>query len=344
MSFIRNTWYAAAWGEEIGRSLLPRTLLEEPLVFFRREDGTVAAMQDRCPHRIVPLSMGRLIGDDVECLYHGMRFNSQGRCVANPNGTGIIPPAARVQSYRVEERHNVVWIWMGDQNLADPGQIPDLHWMVEPDRYAETHGATKLPAGYMLVVDNLMDLRHVVFLHQGLEPREHALAPIRDSEDDEGRVWSRITRDACNPPSFFATRMQGKVDHWQEILCYPPGSLVIFYGVTDPGKPREEGLETFNISLVTPETTKSSHYLWASARNFDLEDAALTAGLNEASRHAFAFEDAPVLEAQQRLIGDGDLMDFNPVLISNDVAAARVRRIVKRRLEQERGATLAKTA
>ncbi len=334
MTYVRNTWYAAAWSEEIGQALFTRKLLDEAVVFYRKTDGRIAALRDRCPHRLIPLSMGKLEGDDVECIYHGLKFDGAGRCVANPNGNGLIPKTAAVRSYVVEERFQVVWIWMGDPEQADPDTIPDLHWMTQPDLYAETHGTAKIPASYLLVVDNLMDLRHVVFLHQALEPREHAAIPVKDSEED-GRIWARIWSPSSTPPPFFATKMRGKVDHWQDMLCYPPGSLVIFYGVTEPGKTREEGMQTFNISLVTPETEKTSHYLWASVRNFDLHDDALTLGLREASSYAFANEDSPVLEAQQMAIGDRDLMDCNPVLFSNDVAAVRVRRLIQRQLQEE---------
>jgi vanillate O-demethylase monooxygenase subunit len=290
--------------------------------------------------------MGHLLGDDVECAYHGMKFDRAGKCIANPNGPGIIPQAAAVRAYTVCERFNVVWIWMGDPKLADPASIPDLRWLTDPTRFTQTHGTTKLPASYLLVVDNLMDLRHVVFLHQALEPREHALLPVKDSEED-GRVWARISSPASDPPPFFAMskNLAGqKVDHWQDMLCYPPGAMVIFYGVTQPGQPRELGFETFNISLVTPETAKSSHYLWASARNFDLDNAALTEGMTQASKHAFAFEDSPVLEAQQRAIGDRDLLDCSPVLFSNDVPAGRVRRLIERRLTAERAASVPQRA
>ena len=335
MTFIRNTWYAAAWSGDIGRKLFSRTLLNEPVLFYRREDGSIVAMRDRCPHRLVPLSMGRLVGDDVECIYHGLKFDGGGRCIANPNGSQLIPKAAAVDAYRVVERHQIVWIWMGEQALADEAQVPDLPWLADPEHFTETHGTTTLPASYLLVVDNLMDLRHTAFLHSALEPRDHALIPVKDYEEN-GRVWAKIFSENTPPPPFFAMKIDGRVDHWQEMLCYPPGVCAIFYGVTAPGRPRKEGLDTINISLVTPETDRSSHYLWASARDFDLDDGKLTEAVREGSAYAFANEDAPVLAAQQQAIGDRDLMEFGPVLFSNDVAAGRVRRIIERRLAEER--------
>ena len=334
MKYVRDCWYAAAWSEDIGRELFARTLLEEGVLFFRKEGGDVVAMRDRCPHRLVPLSMGRLVGDDVECIYHGLKFDCSGRCIANPNGNEAIPRAANVTAYIVAERFNIVWIWMGDPQRADPALIPQMPWLDDQVKYAEIHGTTMLPANYLLVVDNLMDLRHVAFLHQGLEPREHALIPVKDSEDTSS-VWSKIFSPSSAPPPFFARKMHGPVDHWQEVVCYPPTSLVIFYGVTEVGAARSDGLETFNIQFVTPETSSTSHYLWASVRNFDLQDSNLTEGLREASSYAFANEDSPVLAAQQRAIGDRDLMECHPVLFSNDVAAVRVRRQIERLIQGE---------
>src|SRR6266702_6212839 len=122
--YVLNTWYAAAWSEDIGRTLFARRLLNEPLVFYRKEDGTPCVLHDRCPHRFVPLSMGKLLGDDVECLYHGLRFDCTGACIDNPNGAGVIPNAAKVRTYPHAERWGLVWIWMGDASRADPALIP----------------------------------------------------------------------------------------------------------------------------------------------------------------------------------------------------------------------------
>jgi phenylpropionate dioxygenase-like ring-hydroxylating dioxygenase large terminal subunit len=339
MSFILNTWYAAAWSDEVGQRLFPRTLLNEAVVFYRKSDGSVVALRDRCPHRIIPLSMGKLVGDDVECVYHGLRFDCMGRCTDNPNGNGAIPGALKVRSYPVAERWNVVWIWMGDPDLADIGQIPEFPWFTDAERYTETHGAIKLRASYLLVMDNLMDLRHTAFLHSSaLEPREHARIPVKVTEEND-EVWARIFSPSTTPPPFFAIvrKLTHKMDHWQEIRCNPPGAMIIFYGVTEPGKSRDEGLGTFNLNLVTPETDTTTHYFWGSARDFDLDDKALTEAVSKGSSFAFENEDRPVLEAQQLAAGNGDLMNCGPVLISNDRASVRVRRLIARRINAEGG-------
>jgi phenylpropionate dioxygenase-like ring-hydroxylating dioxygenase large terminal subunit len=80
--FLRNYWYVAASDSDIGRKPFRRIIMNEPVVFYRTEDGTPIALEDRCPHRRLPLSMGKLVGDDIlQCHYHGLRFDRTGACV-----------------------------------------------------------------------------------------------------------------------------------------------------------------------------------------------------------------------------------------------------------------------
>src|SRR5688572_29601803 len=110
--FLRNAWYVAAWDHEVGRALFPRTLLNTNVVMFRGEDGRVAALEDRCCHRNAPLSAGTLIGDEVQCGYHGLRYDGTGRCVEVPSQSQV-PPGAQVRGYPAVERHRRIWLWMG---------------------------------------------------------------------------------------------------------------------------------------------------------------------------------------------------------------------------------------
>ena len=130
--FPRNFWYVAAWDWEVRRQeLFARTICGEPIVFWRREDGTPAALEDRCCHRHMPLSHGKLRGSDVECVYHGLTYDGTGACIRVPSQKAI-PPGAKVRSYPVVERYHWVWIWMADPALADPATIEDFHWMDDP--------------------------------------------------------------------------------------------------------------------------------------------------------------------------------------------------------------------
>src|SRR5687768_12079412 len=98
--FLRNAWYVAAWSKELNEGTLPVQMLGDRVVLYRKTDGKVAALEDACPHRKLPLSMGRIKGDHIECGYHGLTFDCSGTCVKVP-GAAHIPPSAQVRSYPV---------------------------------------------------------------------------------------------------------------------------------------------------------------------------------------------------------------------------------------------------
>src|SRR5258708_1540613 len=139
--FLRNYWSVAAYDHEIGRRPLGRIILGEPIVFYRLEAGTPVALEDRCAHRHLPLSMGTLVGDVLQCHYHGLRYDKTGTCVRVP-GQDTIPRSARVKSYPVVERYHWLWLWIGDPALADPHKIPDFHWFDDANWVATLVGAT----------------------------------------------------------------------------------------------------------------------------------------------------------------------------------------------------------
>jgi len=162
--FIKNTWYVAAWSHEVGASnIFSRTIISQPVMLYRKEDGQVVALQDRCGHRGAPLSLGRREGDCVRCMYHGLKFDSRGACVEVP-AQERIPPQAKVQTFPVVERHRWIWIWMGDPALADPATIPDTHWLDDPD-WRGLPGYIHYYVNYLLICDNLLDFSHLPYVH-----------------------------------------------------------------------------------------------------------------------------------------------------------------------------------
>ncbi|MBB1163233.1 Rieske 2Fe-2S domain-containing protein, partial [Aquariibacter albus] len=127
MSYLKNAWVVAALSSEVGpEALFHRTLLDTPVLIYRKADGTPVALHDRCPHRFAPLHLGRRIGDEVACLYHALRFDCSGQCTHNPHGNGQIPAAAQVRSFPLLERHGFLWIWMGEPAAARPEALPDF--------------------------------------------------------------------------------------------------------------------------------------------------------------------------------------------------------------------------
>jgi phenylpropionate dioxygenase-like ring-hydroxylating dioxygenase large terminal subunit len=163
--FLKNAWYVAARDQEVTHSLSPVTILDEPIVLYRKTDGTLVALEDACPHRKLPLSMGRLIGDELECGYHGLTFDCSGACVKAP-GSKRIPASAQVRSYPLAERYGFVWIWMGDAQAADPTEIVHIDEWGDPAWGINLGNAMTVDCHYLYVTDNLLDPSHVAWVHR----------------------------------------------------------------------------------------------------------------------------------------------------------------------------------
>lgn len=336
--FLRNYWYVAATDAEIGRKFLSRMILGEPVVIFRAEDGTPVAFQDRCPHRHLPLSMGKLVGDSVQCLYHGLRFGRDGRCVHIP-GQDHIPQAAKVRTYPVVERYHWIWIWMGDPALADPATITDFHWLDDPNWGAKS-SYLHVDANWQLVVDNLLDLTHLAYVHAttigNVALAEHAKVSIARAPN--GVVVTRWIVDQEPPPTFKKIGgFTGHVDRWQVIDFTPPAFLRLDVGATPTGTGAPEGkriggIGMRNLNAITPETETTSHYFWGQAHDFDVKNPEMTNKIFEQIRTAF-LEDVLVFSAQQRNL---NLMPNAPqVDISADAGTIQARRILSRLYDEE---------
>jgi phenylpropionate dioxygenase-like ring-hydroxylating dioxygenase large terminal subunit len=261
MSYVRNAWYVAAWDHEIGRDMLRRILLDEPVVLFRTVDGKAVALEDRCCHRQAPLSLGKLIGDIVKCPYHGLEFDPSGACVRVPSQERV-PPAARVKSYPVVERNHWIWIWPGDPAKADPARIEDFHWMEDPG-WGFGGSYLKIEAHYQLLVENLLDTTHLPFLH----PTSLGTDAFAKSEFEVSREGDRIkvARWLMNElPAPFHKQMGGfpdglKVDRWQIAHFGPPSYVKLDLGSAPAGAGAREGdsckcMNMCNLNAITPET------------------------------------------------------------------------------------------
>ncbi|CAN5689781.1 aromatic ring-hydroxylating dioxygenase subunit alpha [soil metagenome] len=337
MNFLRNTWYACATAAELSDNLLPRTLLGEPIVFYRKRDGTAVALRDRCPHRFVPLHIGKIVDDNVQCGYHGLQFNGSGQCVRSPFDARIAK-IAKVQAYPLEERYSMLWIWMGDPALADPGMIPDFGCLVDPRR-KQVSGYTRVQANYELVVDNLADLSHASFLHGSFIAQEGLDRATHKVVEEAGSVYSKFWYpEALIPPLFGAyyEDRQAIVDRWSEIRWDAPCSVLLWAGVTPPGRQRSDGIDLFGVHLLAPETEHSTHYFYCHCRGFKLADPATDELVMNWQQVAFHEQDKPMLNAQQRAMGDvTDLMSLKPLLLATDAGAVRIRKSLHKRIQAE---------
>jgi vanillate O-demethylase monooxygenase subunit len=339
MTPLRNAWYVAMWAQDLPRKeLVHRRILDEPILLFRDTDGSAVALADRCPHRFAPLHMGALLPDGrVRCGYHGLEFNSQGQCVRNPHGGQRIPPALAVREYPVEERHTLLWIWMGDRT-PDPALIPDFSLLdATPADRISKRDWIMMEASWELITDNLLDLSHISYLHVGILGNEDTVpAEIKVEEKDDTLYVSRWM-PGVRPPSLFDMmfRRDGKsVDLWTTMRWDAPGCMLNDAGVTASGTPRSEGTGIHGTHFLTPSTATSTYYHFAAARQNPLPGTDTPEVLSELSRLrriAFKEQDEPMICAQQQAVNElGD--SAAPVLLSIDAGPVRYRRVLERLL------------
>ena len=341
MTYVRNHWYAVAWSKEIGEALTARRLMGEPVVLYRGSDGVVHALEDRCPHRFLPLSMGRRKGDAIECGYHGLTFGRDGSCVRVP-GQDSIPSTARVRCYPAAEHMGLVWLWPGDPDRATETELFELERYDDPD-WEVVHGeALHVNASYLSLADNLCDPAHVAFVHQStLGNAAHEDVPISVEIEERRVTTSRWTIDAEPIPLFRQMGLfDGNIDRWQFYIFDAPSTAVIDFGGAPTGTGAPEGNRSncvwmYACHFLTPIDERSSVDHWLVVKNHKARDAAENEALAGQLRSAFA-EDKAILEAIQR--EEERVPDGRPLRIAVDKGAVMMRRIVERMAAAERAA------
>ncbi len=340
--FLRNTWYVAMFSSDLddGR-LMHRTILNEPILFYRKEDGGVASFTDRCPHRSVPLSMGKMRpGDRVQCIYHGLEFGPDGQCVNNPHGSGNIIDALHLRSFPIEERHSLIWIWMGDKP-ADPDMIPDYSCLDDrPELHVTEPGYLKVDAHYHLVVDNLLDLSHINYTHAGLLGNADAVKAEVEITQEGDVVTSR--RDSTDTETPGILKMMApdleRGNLWNSISWYAPSNLLLQFGISADGEPKESGTGYFAIHLLTPETERTTHYHYTASRynvlTDDEQNKTMRDLIYKMRTFAFADQDVPVIEAQQISL-DQASEKVEQALLNVDAGPKRYLRVLDRLLREE---------
>ncbi|GAA3721187.1 aromatic ring-hydroxylating dioxygenase subunit alpha [Streptomyces tremellae] len=337
--YVRNQWYVAAYGAEVGREPFSRTVCGEPVLLWRTEAGAVTAMSDRCVHRRFPLSQkpSRLAGDRLVCGYHGFTYGADGVCVAVP-GQRRVPRTARLTPYPVAERDAFVWVWIGDREAADEALIPRAPWLADPG-YTTVSGREPLAARYGLLVDNLLDLSHETYLHGGyIGTPEVAETPIT-TEVDEAAGIVRVSRhmdDAACPP-FYAesTGVRGRITRWQDIEYHAPCLYLLHSRIAPAGTPppAADGSDpdAFHVEVVyaiTPETEHSTHDFWAVARDFAPGDRAVTDFLHDNNR-TVVLQDVVALDALERAVA-AEAGAYQELSINIDTGGLAARRILER--------------
>lgn len=351
MTYLRNAWYMAGWDRdfEVGA---PRaeTILDEPIAFYRNDSGVVA-FEDRCVHRLAPLSLGRCEGANLRCMYHGLLFDPTGRCIEIP-GQDVIPKAARVRTYPVVERHSGIWIWMGDPALADDALIPpfvgyrDPAWAMEP-------GRMDYAAPARLIHDNLLDLSHIAYVH---------LDSFSGGNPASGRGWIdadtdyrtlprgvRVSRWMKGMPPTAAGPAPGQIaaeqvmDVWTSYDFLAPGIFLQKteryrrgeYEVGEDGSPVSGAplFATFTCQAVTPLTETTACYFFAYGPwSREPERKGFFA---ELGRRAFE-EDRRMIEAQHKIISATAAPRMMPMAM--DKAVLTYAGVLKRLVNEEAAA------
>ena len=331
--YLENAWYVAAWVEDIGRKLTERKICGQPLVMYRKENGDPVVLSNLCPHRFAPLSSGRIKGDAVQCGYHGMTFGETGKCVHNPHHGGHIPSAMEVRRYPAVDRHNLVWVWLGNPEVADASLIPDFSCLADPN-FSTQRGTFHMDANYVLITDNLLDLSHAELVHEGILSSPGLLASKLESFQAGDTIWAnRWIPDSEAPPAWghVYSMCQGgapnqDVDHWAYMRWDAPAHLLLDVRVTSVGGARSEGVWVYGTDIITPIDETHSMYFWGISRNHDIDDRNIDSLWEKAIEAAFGGQDKPMIESQQRMLGNRSLEEMNPVLIPADQAATRARR------------------
>jgi phenylpropionate dioxygenase-like ring-hydroxylating dioxygenase large terminal subunit len=323
--YIRDRWYAVALARDIGRKPVQEWLLDEPIVLFRKTTDEVSVLRDRCPHRHAPLSMGTVIGDEIQCRYHGFQFDSTGRCTKIP-GEKVIPGAVRVQVLPALESLGCVWVWGGDPAKADPALLPKFPLFDKPG-FISRHIQRLFEVPFSLIVDNLMDLTHVHFVHSilGVDNLVHDSEPMETWEEGDHVLYKRDLKQG---------KFAGMGTYMEISGEYIPPSLILTRSI-----PRREGsdeIPALSMSQVlhclTPRTSRSTIYIALKSWNVLLQAHEVAAVEHQMS--VTLAEDKEIIEAQykNRCAAPGKL---DETLVRADRAAVMARRVYNRVLGNE---------
>lgn len=325
------------------------------MAIFRTGDGEVGILLDRCPHRLFPLSEGNIEGPGLRCAYHGLVFETDGKCSEIPSQPEI-PANACATAYPVREQHGLIWVWPGETALADETPLPAFETgagylagldfsCLEP---SETWGVAgpnviHLNAGYMLAVDNLMDLTHTAFVHAktfdngGILGSDRTVKAVGKSQLIDFFAFKN-TMSAPLRTGYMLDPEVPLFDNFLETYWQAPGVMILVHGAVPEGGDREaDGAIVLNTNILTPATRTTSHYFWAQSVYKNRGDGSVRDLWDVMTQAAFA-EDEETLDKQQMNLdrfGSITLDDDVALVLKADKAIVLARRIVNRMVKEE---------
>lgn len=335
--YPREQWWVAAYSSEVGRDLLARDILGEPVILYRTEGGEAVALAGICPHRAFPLSKGCLVGDAVQCGYHGFQFGADGSCRHVPSQTGV-PQNARLRAYPLFEQAGLIWLWTGTPGRADPGLVPDLHslGLGRGDWAVEQHPLATVAARYTLLIENLLDLSHVTFIHHSTIPAGEKVAAIPvDVIETEASLT--IQRRGENLPlnPLLATQFPGQLGPFhQHFDAEYLGPCLIRTGgaMYDAASGKLLGVQNY-LHLLTPAGPSRLHYFVNTARSFGIDRPEL-GDMQVAMGARIQPEDIEAIEAIERVLQSGATLP-REISARVDTGALKVRRRLEMQIRSE---------
>jgi phenylpropionate dioxygenase-like ring-hydroxylating dioxygenase large terminal subunit len=332
--FPMNRWWVAGFSWELKDKPLARTYLDRPMVLFRTPDGKVAALEDRCCHKELPLSCGAVEDRGLRCGYHGLLFNQSGTCIEIP-GQDKIPSRAKVPSYPLVERDQILWVWIGSTPDAQPSEEPPAYPVHGDPRYKFGGDSYHYDAPYQLIHDNLLDLSHLGYVHVktiGGNPKVHMNAKVDVTQDGDVVKVVRLMPNSEPPPTYAqAWPFKGRIDRWQEVESHI-SHMRIWTGAMDVGSgrfddPGREGFHMRGFHGVTPETDSSAHYFWTIATNPHPDKQDVTKLVVDQTAATF-LEDKVIIEAQYN--NQKRFPVRSQIDIHVDIGPNRARRVIDR--------------
>lgn len=342
---ILNAWYVAAWADELTTEPLARTILNQLVVLYRDKTGRACALEDRCCHRGAPLSLGRVVENGLQCMYHGLTFDQTGACVHIPVQNHI-PNRARVKSYPVEESDEMVWIWMGDPEAAEPGNIVKFPYHNDHQYWPHKHTTLHVNCRFDRLVDNLMDLTHLAYVHEstigGFDPGPHMTAETEIEPVENGVHYIRWLLGSNPPPTYekAVPALEGKtIDRWMDFEFVAPSHVIQWTGALAEGRgakqnrEQEGGFQLRIFHSITPETDGSCHYFFSTCNGFRPEDSEATDLLFEQVSLAFN-QDKVMVEGQEVVLQAGG--EKGLVALESDQQRLQTVKILKRMEKREK--------
>ncbi len=336
-----NQWYIAGFSSDVGETLLSRRLLGERIVLFRDEHGTAHALSGICPHRMMPLELGKLSNNRLACGYHGLTFDLDGRCVESPTSSRLVD--CHLRRYIVRETAPLLWIWLGDESEADTTPLPAQASIgLGSDGWVtQCVGYQHLKARYTLLIDNLFDLSHLAFIHASIVG-EYGIA-LTDAQIDEANGRLTVSRMVRNVPTNHNQRYF--FPQIGPVMTNGLSSEMVGLGLINAGGPTFNGPDEQSPCLghqnfvhgFTPETPHTTHYWLMMTRDFRLDDDKLSAAI-AGSMQAVVAQDRDALESIEKLIGSGVTLP-KETSMKSDVGALRARarltQMIRREINQE---------